>query len=244
MNITALLVAFFTPTPDAQAVADLFDALDRDQNGLVASNEISDAQQPCFQRALRVADRNLDGQLTREELTAAVADPDPVTVESPGRAGNRGNFNLAQFDRNKDGKIARAELPPPLQERFQRVIDQYGQDRIPLDVLERLTRGQAAGATPAIQPRPNRASSREDSEKMDAQEMSRRPQARGGRMTEADRSRLIRAVKRLDADGDGRLNRREAAAAPGLVRLLDRDQDGQLSNSELAAINNRPTPRK
>lgn len=221
MNISALLLAFLTQSADSQGVADLFDVLDQNVDGRVTQDEISASQQPFFRRALRVADRNEDGELTREELKTAVADPEPVVVSIPQRpAGRAGNFDLSQLDRNKDGNISKDELPEPLKERFQRAFDQYGQDQIPVQVLQQLARGQAPGS-----PAPDRADMKKVMEEKSMQQDA------------PDRGRILAAVKRLDTDRDGKLSKTEAARAPGLLRLLDRDRNGEISASELAAMN-------
>ena len=215
MNSTALLLVLFAQSPDSQAIADLFDALDSNGDGKVLAAEISDSQRPYFQRALRVSDRNEDGALTRDELTTALSDPQPVAVTAP----DRGNFDPAMLDRNKDGYISKDEVPAPLQERFKQAFQQSG-DRISVEMLQRMRGGQ-----PSARSTDSKSKPMSKSETMAMNE---------------DATRMAGFIKRLDTDQDGNLSAKELKNAPARIRVFDRNRDGTLSKAELSAIMRSP----
>lgn len=222
MTTTTLILLLFLPAPDAQTLAELFDVLDKDGDGKVVAAEISDAQQPYFQRSLRVADRNEDGALTRAELTIALTDPQPVQVNS---SIGRGNFDPSLLDRNMDGYISKDEVPAALQERFKRGFEQYG-DRIPVNILQSL---RGAGAQSSAKPKPPASPAAGMPEMMMQQQE-----------TAEQRNQLAALVKRLDVNKDGMLSPGElkdsdaAGSKTTRLRTLDRNNDGQLSKIELA----------
>jgi Ca2+-binding EF-hand superfamily protein len=218
MTTVTLMILLTVQSPRVQAMADLFDVLDKNGDGIVAASEISDAQQPYFQRSLRVADRNEDGALTSDELTAALTDPQPVEVTT---SMGRGNFDPSVLDRNKDGFIAKEEIPSVLQERFKRAFEQYG-DRIPVKSLLDMSRGKSAN-----KPSDSKSPVMNRSEMIQNESSARSP-------TESQ-NRLLAAVKRFDTNGDGILNAQELKASPPFFRGLDGNKDGEISRTELVA---------
>ena len=203
----------------APAIGDesLFDRLDRDADGTVTSSEVTEAQRPYFERALRVSDLNEDGKLTQAELAAALKDPEPVAVSSGlrGRNTGRSGLDIARLDRNKDGRISADEVPEQLRPRFQRALDQYGGNGIPIDTIRRMMRGQDNG-TPKSSDKTTDTKKSSDTDAMSD-----------------DRRRLIKATERLDTNNDGKLTALELKRVPQIARLLDRNQDGEVSAAEL-----------
>ncbi len=213
MRVTAILsVAILSTVASAQA--DLFDVLDRDKNGRVTADEITAQQRPYFQRALRVSDLNEDGALTRQELTGAIRDPEPVSVSMSNR-GRASSMDLKRLDRNNDGKITKSEIPEPLQQRPKRLIDQFGADGIPIDTLQKMAQGQMRQAS-------NNGTKATDTPKPTKTESSMATR------------RLSDVVKRLDANRDGELSRSELRRAPAVARRLDKNRDGVVSASEIS----------
>ncbi|MEQ9407789.1 MAG: hypothetical protein RIK87_08675 [Fuerstiella sp.] len=103
--------------------------LDANQDGELSADEINNAT-----AALKKLDKNGDGKLDHEELRPNFGDRSPGEGAGgrPGRGfggppgggegrGNMADFMLTRFDQNKDGKLARDELPEPMQERFARM---------------------------------------------------------------------------------------------------------------------------
>lgn len=145
MNSFFLIASLLSQPADSQAIAQLFQVLDVDGNGRISSNELSEAQKPYFVRALRVSDRNEDGQLSKEELANAASDPEPMKPERTGgatvsRFGSRATsrFDPASLDRNRDGFISKAEIPVQFQSRFKQVFEKAGSDRVSVETMKRL----------------------------------------------------------------------------------------------------------
>lgn len=195
MNVSVMFFVLFAQSADSQATADLFDKLDTDGDGSVTVGEISDSQRPWFGRALRVSDQNEDGALSREELTRAVADPQPVVVATQGRGRD---FDLSRLDRNQDGKISKDEVPQPLRQRFQAAFDRYGKDSIPVRDLQRLSRGQTV--TPPAAGRAEMKNTDEMSADADDD----------GKLTRGEAPQRMREnIKRMDSNGDGSVSKEE-----------------------------------
>ena len=124
---------------------------------------------------------------------------------------------LMAFDRNKDGRLERAEVP----ERFQGLFDRADGNQDGLLTREELKQ-TAVASTP---PEGGRRGGREDGREGGF--------GRGRRGGIPDP--LLRA---LDTDRDGSLSAEEIAGAPAALATLDTNADGRLSNDEL-----RPTGR-
>lgn len=222
MIATTILLTMFLQRPEVQTVTELFDLLDTNSDGKVTVTEISESQKPYFQRALRVSDQNEDGALTRNELTRALTDPKPVTVDT---SGQRKTPNPESFDRNKDGYLSKSEIPKVLHDRFKRAFDQYG-DRIPVRVIQDFRAGQ--------QPSVKRSVTDTKIEKSDSMQTS---------AISEKRRRILEAIKRFDTNHDGSLNPREMRNVPQGLKTLDRNGDGEISRVELAGFSSVPEIR-
>ncbi len=110
---------------DPPASSSLFERLDTDKDGKVTKDELPEDRQRLFERLVRTADKNSDGQLTAEEFAAGVQDrprgearsgePDdrrPAT----GDGGRPARFLPARFavlralDSDDDGKLSKSEI--------------------------------------------------------------------------------------------------------------------------------------
>jgi Ca2+-binding EF-hand superfamily protein len=217
------------PQAPVQQPAALFQQLDADSDGQLAESEVGQEHERLFKRLLRIADKDGDGKLTREEFASGLKEerPQPPAEAPPGPTGGRSSQFLqadpdqlfARLDVNGDGKIERDELPEQVREAMGRFFEQADANRDKSLSVEEFQKGheyarRLAGVAPAGGNRPNAA-----------------PGAA--------------LLKALDGDGDGKLSADELAAATASLKTLDRDGDGQLSPRELMAAGaaGRPQPQ-
>jgi Ca2+-binding EF-hand superfamily protein len=220
----------------AQEPAELFDKLDANQDGVIASEEIPGDKKGLFERLVRVGDANSDGKLSQEELKVALEKSKPQTEAAP--AAGPGRFGGApgtrpgggpipakaifeRFDANGDGKLSKEEAPERMREFFGR-IDQDGDGHATLAEFEKAT----AALSAVMQGRagPPQAGG-------DRPESGRPPEGRPGegRLGEGGPP-LVRA---LDTDADGEISAEEIAAASKSLAKLDRNGDGKLTREEI-----------
>lgn len=105
----------------------LFKALDANADGALSAEEVAAAP-----AALKRLDRDGDGQITRREVMAAAAPAGRPPAPGPMPALER----LKRLDRNGDGKLAQDELPPFLQNRFDK-LDANADGFVDLEELKR-----------------------------------------------------------------------------------------------------------
>jgi Ca2+-binding EF-hand superfamily protein len=217
---------------------DLFQQLDRNKDGKLASDEIPKEQARYFERLVRNADKNGDGQLTLEEFTVGhKADDGPgLPLNNLGGQGGRGpgGGDLKQrfdmLDRNKDGKVSRNEVPEFARERLMPLFDRLGKDELTLDEFRQGFGGGGAGPRSPLFIR-----------LLDAD--------RNGRITKAEWAKAADLFSELDKNQDGELDISElmgpppegAERPPGegnggfgpqFFRQMDRNNDGKISLDE------------
>lgn len=220
MNLSAVLpVLLLSGFLSDEPIDSLFSVLDRNQDGKIVSDEVAEPQRPFFQRALRVADRDENGALTHDEFTTALSDPEPFEPPGASAAGRAADFDLKSLDRNADGKLSVDEVPAPLKDRFQKILDRIGNDTVELDKVRAYLGGDRGENSETGK------STKSGKPDTDADSMM---------MTTGDAAEGLQAiVRRLDADGNGRVDRKEQQRFPQLAVLLDRNRDGQISTDEL-----------
>ena len=197
----------------------IFAALDADHDNALSAAEIENAS-----AVLKQLDRNGDGKLTPDEFPAGrggpggrgrggsgVGDEAPAAPTTPDELAAM----LMAFDKNKDGKLTKAEVPERLQGVFARADDNKD------GVLSADEIKKAASAQP--QPAAGGGGGRE------GEGRAGEPGGRGG---PPRRDALFSA---LDQDGDGGLSADEIAAAPASLKKLDANGDGILSLEEIFA---------
>ncbi|MBL8809025.1 MAG: hypothetical protein JNM43_02510 [Planctomycetaceae bacterium] len=218
MLVTTFLLTAATVVTDDSG---LFAQLDRNKDGKVTSNEVAESQQSFFRRALRVADRNEDGALDQNELNAATTDAKPVELPGANMGDRMANFDPKTLDRNGDGMITVEEVPAPLKDRFQTVLDRIGKESVAVDQLQSYLRGERPQQGSADSKSANKSDAKNDSDAMMSMD------------SEDQDSRIAALIKRIDANGNGRIDRDEQSRFPQLAAILDRNRDGRISDDEI-----------
>ena len=136
---------------------DLFKKLDKNGDGKLVPDEISEDQGRFFDRLVRLGDKDDNGELTKAEFEAAIKRSD-APVQGGGAAGGRGGFGggrpmidfkqmLERLDKNNDGKISKDEIPEEGPARFLReMMARQNKDSITADDFEQIRRRMADGA--------------------------------------------------------------------------------------------------
>ena len=250
MTTFAVICGLSAGLASAQDSGDIFKQLDKDNDGILVADEVSEEQRRFFDRLVRTGDKNEDGKLSQAEYNATLkADEQPQSdrPERGGRFGNRrpgggpGQFGrgpeaMARLDRNGDGKIQKDEVPEQLRERMQPLFDRFMSDTIDLDRLRQY--GRFGGNRPDEEAR-GRSSMRRDGDR--PQREGNRPE-RDGERREGDRDSR---EARMQREGDrpqfsGRDGERpgfgRGPGGPGggvaFVRVLDQDKNGRISKEE------------
>jgi Ca2+-binding EF-hand superfamily protein len=239
MNLIALLLALAAGSAEASSSDTLFTKLDRNQDYRITPDEITDSQQSFFRRALRVADRNEDGALSRDEFVIALTDPKPVKLAGTNVAGRPAGMDLKQFDRNGDGRLTIDEVPAPMKERFQEMLDRVGQPGIAVDMVARYLAGE--------RPTPDADSKTTDMKKTDARK-SERPEIKPSdakKMPDDDAKGLRAMMQQLDRNEDGKIDKDELPPRMRqFAQQMDTNEDGKIHASEMAAAMKRRDAKK
>ena len=194
----------------------LFGALNTDGGESLTAAEIDNA--PAI---LRKLDANGDGKVTPDEFPrpapraggpgrggggSGVGDEPPAAAPTPDELAAM----LMAFDKNKDGKLTKAEVP----ERMQGIFARADEDKDGVLTPEEIKKTAAAQPPPTAGGRGG---------------PGREGEGRGG---PPRRDPLISA---LDQDGDGTLSADEIVASPASLRKLDANADGMLTLEEVFA---------
>jgi Ca2+-binding EF-hand superfamily protein len=226
------------PDPD-----ELFKRLDRDGDGKLASSEIGDRQKRFFERLVRVGDKDKNGELSKAEFLAALKGDNRPVRQNAGNRPQRRRFDpkatFARFDRNKDGKLSKEELPQPVRERFAPLFERLKKDEITEKEFVEAVRPQRQlnisaflanidkNKDGAISPDevPERAKG------LVRGLLKRVGKDAGATLTKED-------IAKLSAEQNPRTNNRRPmdnqGRGPRILAILDTDRDGQLSKEELS----------
>ncbi|HTN77178.1 MAG TPA: EF-hand domain-containing protein, partial [Pirellulaceae bacterium] len=185
--------------------ANLFNKLDKNQDGVVAPDEVEGEGKGLFERMLRNADANKDGKLSKDEFAKGLqARPAPENAARPGI-----EEILTRIDKNGDGKVSKDEAPERLAAGFER-LDTNGDgtlDKAELGKMFQVAMQRPGGA--GGQPGP------------------------GGPPPEMAAGRMV--LKALDADGNGELSASEIADSAKILAKFDTNSDGKIAKEELLA---------
>jgi Ca2+-binding EF-hand superfamily protein len=205
----SLVVAGFSAAQDE----DLFTKLDANKDGFVTSDEVPEAQKGLFERMLRNADKDGDKKLSKAEFQLGLK-PDEAPKQPlaggqgfPGRPGAAGQGNprefFARWDANKDGKLSKDELPPPMQENFAR-LDANGDGFVSEDEFGRGARG-----------------------------FGQRPPGAPGAGTDPSPQEIEGLFDRTDSNSDGKLTKDEVPEdRPGIRAVLERAGGESISKEQ------------
>lgn len=136
----------------------LFKELDKNSDGQLSSDEVSEDRKRFFERLVRIGDKNSDGKLSSEEFQHATkADDRPVEApRGEGGLGARPNPEdvFKRLDKDGDGKLTKSELPEPAKAYLGGIFDRLGKDEITKEEFLRAGRfaagrpGAAGGGNP------------------------------------------------------------------------------------------------
>ena len=239
----------------SEVVADLFADLDTNGDGVISASEVGDSQRPFFERAVRVADQNGDGQLNQQELNQAIQDPQPRSASGqfqPGNFRNRANMDRPQLDRDGNGYVSKEEVPAPLQQRMQPLFDRYDGRGIPIQVVGQYFRNPMQGNSPQNR-RPNSDDSSPQANRRPTGSQTLQPSIRSnnsnsrmnmannvnGNRSGANQAMLFLLRERIDANKDGNTSGQELRQFFRALRALDRNQDGDIDGRELSSAQQR-----
>lgn len=123
----------------------LFQELDKNQDGKLTADEITPERKRFFEHLIRVGDKNKDGSLTKEEfLEGFKPDEAPAQPQNAGRGEGRGPMGdpkqqFERMDQNKDGKLTVDEVPEGFRPILTRFLEQAGKKEATLEDFTRLT---------------------------------------------------------------------------------------------------------
>ena len=220
--------------------AAIFDRLDTNKDGQVTADEAPEDQKRLFNRLQRTADKDGNGQLSRDEFVAGLANtrPDRAAEAAPGGGYDPG----AMFDRidaNGDGKLVPDEIPEQRREQFRANLAKADKDQDGALTKEEFALGFRGIGGQGGRPMPgaDRLLKAIDSNQ-------------DGSLSADELAAAGASLKKLDKDGDGALSRRELQAqdeqrpgqgggrergAEAMQRRLkeaDKDGDGRISKEE------------
>jgi len=242
----------------------LFSQLDQNRDGQLQADEIESQHRRLFDRLLRTADQDRNGQLSEAEFQTGLQPKQAAkplvkkpSSEIPGA--NALLLLLAKMDVNGDGRVEVKEVPKQFRELFHRIEDRLGGE--PDGVLDRRELSYAAPKLSQLASRMASAMNLDvdlelallPEKQWQAVQNMVAPQRRGELL--ADPQQALKLFKRLDANNDGQVSRDEVPSegADRFEMLLDRadgNRDDQLSRAEVMAMSgqlknfaaNRPAP--
>lgn len=229
--------------PARPAPEGVFKDLDKNEDGKLVADEISEDQQRFFDRLIRVGDEDENGELSREEFLAAMKDRDvrpmpprdgegrprgPRDGERP--QGPRPEQLFDRFDQDQDGSVSVEEVPDrakPMIERLLKANEQEATASLTKADFVKLMKNFRPEGGPRPEGAPGRGPRPEGGPGEGRRPDGRGPGGFGGPPP------MPKFFKDLDADEDGRLSKEELAKLNDKFAELDENEDGLLDMREL-----------
>jgi Ca2+-binding EF-hand superfamily protein len=217
------------PQMSMMRLSPILSALDANQDGAISAAELANAPS-----RLKTLDKNGDGSLTRDEAGIAFGGRGGRGGDRGGPGGERGRggeaeappipgptagellATLLSYDKNKDGKLEKAEVPERLQGMFDRGdLDKNGV--LDADELKKLAADQANPSQGGGERRGGGPGG---------------PGGPGGGRGRGPGAMDV-AFNALDTDHDGTISADEIAHASTSLKTLDRNNDGTITEDEV-----------
>jgi Ca2+-binding EF-hand superfamily protein len=224
----------------------LFDSLDANRDGHLATSEVPPEKRRLFDRLLRRGDANGDRSLSRDEFAAALT---PTLPEKPIEAkqpttfpqANAVRWLLLSMDTNRNARIEASEVPEELRRVFRAMADRIdtNQNEV-IETIELSRGGRPLAQIAGRYVQQNDIDVAAVLKKFDDEQgpVANRFEAGPLRLEDLSNPEKARqAFLRLDTNNDGQVELTEVPdqlqrPVQRLLRTSDRDRDGRLSERE------------